>query len=277
MICCYHPFIQNIVQYNDVSGGSLHEADNFSDIPNSWKTISTPEKFILSLFSKAHVNPIALEKSEIKTPFIDISDLGVYVNDPPKVGGWGPLFSGIMLISFFFFLYQIYQMFQNHSIYEKSEIFLFYLGMIIVTLILFQLSWYARYLPQLTLIPIFMTLPYFKKEIQWENYFRFFIGILLLINVALVGSMYYSSQQNFSDVQNDVFDVIQEKLNNHIYIIYEGDPNSSRFVYAYVYQLIEKNIVFTINPQDIRNPMELPTIIVRDFRIFGSVSDNYLQ
>lgn len=270
-LCSYHPYIHNYIVYNDISGGSIDEANNFNDIPNSWKTLSIPEKLILSLFSKADVNPVALEYSVIKIPLLDISDAGIYSNDPPKVGGWGPLFSGILILSLLFFIWQIQKIIMFHKIQENSIIFLGFIGMIIITVLIFQLSWYARYVPQLALLPVLMILPYVKSEKGIEDYIRIGLTLLLVLNILMVGHSYLSAQQQFTGIQNDVFSFVKEKAGNTAYILYDGDPHSSKFVYAYVYDLFNKGIKFEVNPIEVKNGIQLPTIISRDFVVIASV------
>jgi len=277
VVCSYHPYIYNYLHNNDVSGGALEEAQNFGDIPSSWKNLSTPEKFILSLFSKADVNPVAREHSDIKIPLLDISDREIYINDPAKVGGWGPLFSGIIIIAMFFFAWQLYRVFKERKIQDNSIIFFALLVMIGITILVFPLSWYARYVPQVALIPLLMILPYLKSEEHLEKTIRIGLALLLLVNVLIVAYTYYTAQQQFTTVQNTVFSVVKEKAGNTIYIKYEGKPNASLFVYAYVYDLINKGIDFKINPSDVPNGVKLPTIIERDFVAYGSIQSSHLK
>jgi hypothetical protein len=70
---------------------------------------------------------------------------------------------------------------------------------------------------------------------------------------------------------------VKEKAGNTIYIKYEGKPNASLFVYAYVYDLINKGIDFKINPSDVPNGVKLPTIIERDFVAYGSIQSSHLK
>ncbi len=275
VLCSYHPYIHNMFEYHDISGGALSEANNFDDIPQSWKNLTTPHKFILSLFSYADVNPIALENSVIKIPILSIEDAIIYSNDPPKVGGWGPLFSGIILISGLLFLYQVFRIITEKNVLPDSKIFLIYFGVIIVTILVFQLSWYARYVPQVALLPVFMALPYLNMETKPEKMVRLCIFVLLLANILLVGNSYYGVQKQFSDFQNEVFTTVREKMGNELYLEYEGNISGSSFIHSYLYELYNQNITAKINSpgMDKDRIVEVPPIIYRDFKVFALKSN----
>jgi hypothetical protein len=84
--------------------------------------------------------------------FFSKSDTGVFVYTDVRVGGFGPLFSGICLLTLIIIILITYYCHKNYITVNNYILFLCFL--IFLTVIINPESWWARYVPQLWLIPL---------------------------------------------------------------------------------------------------------------------------
>jgi len=133
--------------------------------PDRFEEMIGPHKVFVSLFSETS-NIYGDNFPKLKIPFtldekeIQIANKGFDV----RIGGFGPLFSGIFCISLLISIVGMYKLFGNSRkwFYMVSGV----IGISILLLLCISESWWARYSPYVYLLPIFALIMLF---IGWNE------------------------------------------------------------------------------------------------------------
>jgi len=154
----------------------------------------------------------------LKVPFtVSRDELKAFTDTNPKQGGFGPLFSGAILLAFTVFAAALINFYllrgrlirgddpldpEKYEIDRQTNIGigLFSSALVLLTCLINPASSLARFIPQMWLIPIFaFFLSYFSKN-QLLRIFGYFIIITLLLNNALVSVTYYKYNSQITRV-----------------------------------------------------------------------------
>ena len=209
-------------------------------IPFGFYELNRFEKFFVANFSKmTNINGESGREPELKIPFQVFSEeLNEYSFNDIRFSGYGALFSGILLVSTILLGY--FLIFKRG---KNKELFWFVslpiISMILI-IILVSDTWWARYFPQLYLMPIFalIYLKVFNTKIM--KVLKYFLLIFLLINISLfiiksVNLNYQETKSLYNIVGN--YKTLKES-NDYILIdstIYQG--------YTYNFYDIDKDLV----------------------------------
>lgn len=159
--------------------------------PSSFADKNHLEIFLISIFSKGeNVSPTYSEANiqpTLKIPgTITIEEINNYSIPDIRVGGFGPLFSIVFIVSIISTIYIIIKFIKE----KKLDLFIPYILILLVIAFLILLldgNYWARYIPYFYAIPIF-TLTY----LLWDNdkKIKYTIGVILsiimIINISLV-------------------------------------------------------------------------------------------
>lgn len=159
--------------------------------PSSFADKNHLEIFLISIFSKGeNVSPTYSEANiqpTLKMPgTITIEEINNYSIPDIRVGGFGPLFSIVFIVSIISTIYIIIKFIKE----KKWDLFIPYILILLVIAFLILLldgNYWARYIPYFYAIPIF-TLTY----LLWDNdkKIKYTIGVILsiimIINISLV-------------------------------------------------------------------------------------------
>lgn len=159
--------------------------------PSSFADKNHLEIFLISIFSKGeNVSPTYSEANiqpTLKIPgTITIEEINNYSIPDIRVGGFGPLFSIVFIVSIISTIYIIIKFIKE----KKWDLFIPYILILLVIAFLILLldgNYWARYIPYFYAIPIF-TLTY----LLWDNdkKIKYTIGVILsiimIINISLV-------------------------------------------------------------------------------------------
>jgi hypothetical protein len=114
--------------------------------------------------------PLTLNKTDI---------LGARTEDT-RIAGFGPFFSGILLLSLLFFLVGS-RYYPNRSYREKT----FYaLAIILISVLVIPEAWWARYVPQLWSIPLILLLLIEPIRIKWLRAASRVLYFLIAVNIS---------------------------------------------------------------------------------------------
>ncbi len=103
----------------------------------------------ISLFSKSEVLPIPFK---LKLPFIfSLSELRAFAFPDVRIGGFGPLFSGAIVLSVAILVVLFWK---YHRRLLCAAHLLVLMSLICVSALFFSESWWARYAPQLWMVPL---------------------------------------------------------------------------------------------------------------------------
>lgn len=130
-----------------------------------------------SLFSKSEVLPIPFK---LKLPFIfSFSELQAFDFPDVRIGGFGPLFSGAIVLSVAILVVLFWK---YHRRLLCAAHLLVLLSLICISALFFSESWWARYAPQLWMVPMFMAI--FGLLIIRRRFMRGLAMALLLLLFA---------------------------------------------------------------------------------------------
>lgn len=219
--------------------------------PQSFRERSTLEKFFISNFSKSKNNTIESGEPELKLPFVIYkSEIGELLAPDTRIGGFGPLFGLILIVTTIIFLINVIIIFKNEKANFKYIVLPFIT--IILSMLLMGQSWWARYVPELylyiigTVILTVYNSKYYKKELL-ANYFAFAIIVLVAFNASVFAYTNYRHLEMFSKINADIKQM-KRKTNLKLKL-----ANEELDGYGYLYDLKDANVKFTIM-KNIKNP-----------------------
>lgn len=192
----FNPYVINTVRYQNVFYPLMGK--NSVDIMTKNSPVGFPEKnrfekLFISLFS--HTDNIDRQlrdrEPQLKIPFtlskLDIKSLAYPDN---RIGGFGPFFSGILLLTIFLVCWL--------AIYRRQLLLKSYLSgfiiMLCLSILILQEAWWARYVPQLWFIPLLVLILTEGLDKGWLIRLKNFTYIIMLINISL--SIYMVIQTN---------------------------------------------------------------------------------
>lgn len=159
--------------------------------PKSFQDKNHIEIFLISLFSKGqNVSPSYSNENvqpELKIPFtFSQEEVKNYTIPDIRMAGFGPLFSGIFIISVIISCIMIVQ-FVRKKQYDLLVPYLIVIGIITILLMMLDGSYWARYIPYVFVIPV-ISLIYllYSSENKSKLAIGIILGVLMLINSGLV-------------------------------------------------------------------------------------------
>lgn len=173
------------------------------EMPESMQDYSPLRIFLISIFAKGeNVSPSyakTVNDPDLKVPFtFTMEEIKNYNIPDIRMGGFGPLFSGIFIITIIALIAVIIELIRKKE-YEELLIY----GILILTTITLVLtldgSYWARYIPYVYLLPIYPLIYMMKKDYknhQIINIVGVLIVIMFSINSLLILSTQYSNTKN---------------------------------------------------------------------------------
>ena len=207
--------------------------------PKVFGEISAPHKFVWSLFSQTqNVVYASGEEPTLKWPFQlyrrEVSEL---LAPDVRIGGFGPFFALIFIFSSIFFVISTIKLYKNEK--KNFKYIILSAIAIIITMILVGESWWARYVPQLYLLPIgaialtLYTAKYYKKQIMSYLGVVLIIGAIIL-NTGVFAYVNYVTINAFREIEHDLVEI--ERMDNPKIKLTTSD------LYGYLYTLEDRNI-----------------------------------
>lgn len=242
IICNLHPFLSNLKNgfhiFYPFAGENKVDILN-QNIPVMLLNKNRIERIMISLFSETTNNRDAVLSQTLKLPFsVTIDQL--FINYDTRLGGFGFLFSGIIILTF---LIAIYLLCKKSNISHK-KILIFILFAILCSVLINPASWWARLSPQIWLIPI--TIIIFGLFIK-DNIARLLSQISLAIfavNILIPGYITYRKYNDDNKTMKQLVKSVGEKT-----IIL--DLNNTHGFQQYYLKFKERDIKYEI--RDINN------------------------
>lgn len=203
--------------------------------PQSFSHMNRIDKFLTANFSKSdnitamqERNPelkilFSFSKSEIEN--LSIPDL--------RIGGFGVLFGGILLVSTVVILVGLYFSYKDDK--RTFKLLTLILVPIIILTLALEESWWARYLPQVYIIPIVALLLLYKYRFKKVNtVVMVVLSILMLYNSWIfVSKLMIVKSEEFRTIRNDLKTLSSSKdlyvytsdFNGAVYNLYDLNKN----------------------------------------------------
>ena len=198
----YFPYVINTVQYHDAMYPGLKvlrkEALKFT--PLSFVHKNQMSKFIISFFSHTdnlHFSTTMDPVIKSKIPFT-LNKTDIFNASKPFVvfmAGMGPFFSGIFISSLLIFGYFLWRM----KAWKSGLPFIITGSTILFSVLIISEGWYARYVPQLWFIPIFLLMASELYRSKVVDRIRNALYFIMLVNISFCFAsfpyVYYKSAQ----------------------------------------------------------------------------------
>lgn len=224
LILCAQPYILNLKKHESPFYPSFGKNNlDFMTKQNPKEFYGKPYiyKFIRSMFSSvsdARMNNPLTPDIYWKVPFTSHYDMPFGAEDV-RISGFGHLFSGIFLLSLFLTAY----------LFAKRK-GIFALVLIYLTVLLNPVCWWARFVPQLHLLPVIICY-YLRKK----HFVFYLLSFLILLNGFTVAKENFFTYAYKTYVMNNFYVDLYNKTKDRKILIYVDktpyDENDSSILY----------------------------------------------
>ena len=174
------------------------------EMPDSMQEYSSLRIFLTSIFAKGeNVSPSYAEVQndpDLKIPFTTSrEEIGNYCIPDIRMGGFGPMFSGIFIITVIGLILTLVELIKKKE-YEKLLVY----GILTLTTIILVLaldgSYWARYIPYVFLLPVYLLIHIFKKEISTKKVLNtigfIVVGIFAVNSLLILKTQYHATRSS---------------------------------------------------------------------------------
>jgi hypothetical protein len=175
-------------------------------------------------------------------------DFQLYYFHDVRISGFGPLFSGVLLLSIILLVFVLSQK-------NSPGLFIILLcSAIILSLLVSPHTWWARYGPQLWFLPIVdITTGFFFTHSRIVFWFTRVLAAILLINAILIASVHFSWEIEATQTTNKQLSLLKQSGDVGVDFQYFREPFSER--------LLNAGVTFHImRPLQCDKPVELMSV-----------------
>lgn len=206
----FNPYITNTVNFNHPFHplAGKQKVDIISiNIPTELLKSNPLDKFLSSLFAESsNFDNRKEERIKHKYPFtFSLSEIKAFQSEGIRLGGFGILWSGIMILTLGLFILVF------RSIKVNARFYLILVSLfILLSVAINPESWWARYVPQLWMFPIIILLfaLYFSSE-KLNHHIVKLLVVLMILNSSVVLTIYAYSAIKTSLVAEAEFRKLQ--------------------------------------------------------------------
>lgn len=179
-----------------------------ANTPPGFLEMNRLKRFIVSNFSNTSN---AINSSTInyhfKIPFMYKNfELDLYSVPDVRISGYGVLFGGAIILSVIGIGYYLLK----NKLHHKNKLFLLFLPLVgtAILIIILEDSWWARYLPQLYLLPVLVIMMLSFLKGNFAKYLSKLIILILVINSYLIINRSYEAvDYNRKVINNEIYTV----------------------------------------------------------------------
>lgn len=186
LVIGFNPYVKNTVENGHPFYPLMGEGKE--DImeptkPRNLREMNRYSSLFYSLFSESKNNT---KTTKLKFPFtIKIKELYCFSDSDVRVAGFGPLFSAALMMSILILC--------SYYLMRPIFPFLFVVLAIIISVLIHPESWWARYAPQLWLIPVITSIACMKSERKQLRIYGLGIVFILILNISLVSLVHFTA------------------------------------------------------------------------------------
>jgi len=194
----FDPYITNVMErgnplYPLVGPGKIEIINPSSPDMFNDPAMTRVEKLGISIFSQSE-NVFGHQAPLLKWPFtIHGGELGSFHAADLRIGAWGVWFSGALCIALL-----LYGLSQGWRLAWPTTCIIFTLASVMTN----PHAWWARYAPQIALLPLLLSLPALFSGKRWLRVAGRMSLLLLLINTTVIACSYVSEVIQQTGVAN---------------------------------------------------------------------------
>lgn len=190
--------------------------------PKLYKDMNGMEKYINQLFSKTDNILADSDRSpQYKVPFtVHRDELKSIYGPDVRISGYGVLFSGIITLSIIILTVSLAKLYRCNK--EWFNICSVILAVSLIFTILFKESWWARYAPQIYIMPVFALIFLFinlnNLKIKFNKFLASLFLILIILNTGFFGLCRQDDIVQSVRLHDQMNELKRDAENKHIFI-----------------------------------------------------------
>jgi len=219
---------------------------------------SRVEKLLLSVFSKTNnVENRRTANPDLKIPFsFEQSEIDNMSYNDPRIGGWGVLIGGILLLA-------ILASFNNPP---SIAVYI-----TLATILANHEGWWARFVPQVALLPLLLIIPIVISKSAWQRYLAKSVAVLLIVNSLIIIYMSTNYVRNETiNLEKQIEDILVQ-CGKGKYTFYSKEEGMHHEQYLW-----HTGIEISYNYQDIP-PIDQPRINFGNGTVYKKDCENTLR
>lgn len=234
-------YVKNFVKYGHPFYPLLGESTDVDIVtdnePVELTEYNHAEKFIYTLFSKTYT--WYDKKPELKLPFtVYESELDSMQYVDTRVGGFGPLYSGMLILSIPIILFYIIRNIQKKR--RENILLILIILCIILPIPILPVVWQLRYYPQFYLLPIIaLYLLLINRKNLFKTVYFVILSLVLIVNISLFVPIMYNKFKDSIKINRQLVYLYEQSLINDLVISIEDCQNAGAR-----YNLEDKNIQY---------------------------------
>lgn len=155
------------------------------------------EKLLVAFFARSE-NVTAPKETQLKVPFtVAPSELDIFFIPDTRIGGFGPLFGGALLLWLGLAIALGFGKVPGLAFLGAS------IALLVGSSVINPEAWWARYAPQLWLVPLITCLVAWSSQRRWAKAASALLLLVLAANVALVSKSYVVHQHSSNGYLKD--------------------------------------------------------------------------
>lgn len=215
-----HPYLTNLASH----GTPFYPVDGissdliFKDIPANLAGKNSLEQLAVSLFSKSDFSK---GDSVLKIPltYAD-TEIHSFIMTDTRSGGFGPLFSAAVVLAILFAALILFL--KRKDTNPLNNVLLPMCLLLLITVVINPASWWARYVPQLWLIPVLLLIDAWQRLTGKLRLLAYAMVLILALNVCVIAYSYYGYQLDITHKINQQITEIQSLTQNKPAMLYCG-------------------------------------------------------
>jgi hypothetical protein len=207
-------------------------------------------RFNYAIFGRPGANPAYPgPDAQLMLPFdIGWKDFSIYYFHDVRISGFGPLFSGTLIMSLVLLFVILFCKGTQHLL------IILFCATIIFSLLISTHTWWARYGPQLWLLPIVpITAGFFITNNRFIHWSARILAMVLLTNALLIAAVHFSWETDATQTTNRQLAMLRQSGNIAINFQYFREPFSERLNKAGVK-------FYTVRRLPCEKPLELMSV-----------------
>lgn len=208
-ICNIHPFLTNLKNGFNVfypfAGENKVDILN-QNIPFMLLNKNRIERILISLFSETTNNRDAILLQTLKIPF-SVSKSEMFLNYDTRLGGFGLLFSGIIIITLLILIHTL--LLKNNK--SQKKVFIFILLGIFCTILINPASWWARLSGQIWLVPVTIITFGLLSKNKLGSMLSQLSLLIFMLNILIPGYLTYINLQHDNKIINKFVHSVEQK------------------------------------------------------------------
>lgn len=230
----FSPYIKNIINKGNplypLIGKDKEDIMSYNQ-PKSFEEKNSIEKFFISIFGVGEniQSNKTDKKPTLKIPFtFTEQEIQQYSKNDLRISGFGPLFSGIFIISIILIAFILWRLYKLKKI-EMIAMILAFIGIAVILVIITDGSWWARYVPYIYLFPVLALILLAIDRNKKLKIVMMGLALIMMLNIAFISKATYNYYYNrYKTIKKEIATIkeINEKYGK-VKISLERDAFSS--------------------------------------------------